>query len=93
MKGDDYVYPSENINVADSGMSFRDHIAIQAMQGLLSCTEFCSEINNAAKQAEATGQEERAVHPKILASTSYLIADAMIAESNMANQQKEKDDG
>lgn len=54
---------------AQDGMSLRDYFAAKAMQGFLANREFCAFKNRGAELAAET-----------LASNSYEVADAMLAE-------------
>jgi hypothetical protein len=71
MRADSLVYPHDERRLDGQsrqhfGLSVRDYIAIQAMQG------FCA--NNIC-------QPTRKEHYNNIASDSYFLADAMIAES------------
>jgi len=69
MKADDQVFPIPyGTGVAVVGLSTRDHIAIEAMNGELASQGF-----------ETTWNES---HAKKLCRRCYAFADAMIEESN-----------
>lgn len=70
MKASDYSYPVGSSDWND-GLTNRDYIAIQAMNGLLS-----SEGEEGGYYSATEGRRS------LLARTSYALADAMIEESN-----------
>lgn len=71
------AFPSAAINPAFGGMSLRDWLAGQALSGIIANSE------NVASGTEPTNCA-LSLHPydfaKWLAYTSYLVADAMLAE-------------
>jgi len=69
MKADDYVLPSAR-NFYQLGLTVRDHIAIEAMNGMGSLDLEDDGYYNTVKGIQA------------LVSRAYKIADAMILESN-----------
>lgn len=61
------------------GMSLRDWFAGQALSTILGCESFQKQLL-AAAQTSLVGEDERDITARVMASRSYRIADAMIAE-------------
>lgn len=70
----------ESVGVSQNGMSLRDYFAAAAMQSFLSSHEFSRDVFAAVAEENDDIGKQREIIEHVLASRSYRMADALLAQ-------------